>query len=70
MMGILVNLNIFTLIDSAIMSILVKVLCCTYANISLGYLEKESLSFRVSEFYILIHAMQMSVKIYSHGNSE
>lgn len=39
------------------------------ASIFLGYLEEESLSFRVSEFYILIHAIQMSEYIYSNGNS-
>ena len=65
-MGILVN--IFTVIDRAIVSILVKVICCICASISLGYLEEESLSFRVSAPYILIHAIQMSVQIYSHGN--
>lgn len=72
MMGIFVSLDIFIIKNSAIVSIFVKVLFCTGASISLGYIEEESLSLQVSAFLILIHTIKMSVRetvqICSHSN--
>ena len=72
MMGILVSLDIFIIKNSSIVSIFVKVLFCTGASISLGYIEEGSLSLRVSAFFILIHTIKMSVRktvqICSHSN--
>lgn len=73
MMGILVSRDIFTNMNRAVVSRLIKVPFHTCVIISLGYLEEESLSLRLSAFYILIHTIKMSigkaVQIYFHSNS-
>jgi hypothetical protein len=72
MIDILVNLYVFTIMTSDIMSIFVKAPLFTCASMSTEFIEKEWLGLRVYAFWISIHSLKMhmrkAVQMYSPGD--
>lgn len=52
MVGIVMSVDSFTIVKSAVVSLPVMVLFCTGASTSLGHLEEESLSLRDLRFTV------------------